>query len=93
MPNRWYADKEGQEWRQQGACLGMDPDTSFFSFEPEEIAFAKQICHQECPVREECLSWAITNNQNFGVWGGMDPDERFKIKKSRQQRASRAATR
>ncbi|HEU4544474.1 MAG TPA: WhiB family transcriptional regulator [Jiangellaceae bacterium] len=36
---------------------------------------AKRIC-QGCTIREQCLSWAITHAETWGVWGGMTTDER-----------------
>jgi hypothetical protein len=35
-----------------------------------------------CKVREECLNYAIQNNER-GVWGGTSENERKKIKKRR----------
>jgi WhiB family redox-sensing transcriptional regulator len=39
---------------------------------------AKDVCSR-CPVRAECLAFALANGEEFGVWGGMDPDERFAL--------------
>lgn len=36
---------------------------------------AKRVCGL-CPVRAECLEYAITHNQTEGVWGGMGESER-----------------
>jgi WhiB family redox-sensing transcriptional regulator len=36
---------------------------------------AKRIC-AKCPVREECLEWALQNQERFGVWGGKSERER-----------------
>lgn len=30
----------------------------------------------KCPVRQECLEWALETAQDFGVWGGMTERER-----------------
>lgn len=49
---------------------------------------AKRICNgpnpgknpeQGCPVREECLAYALANGEQGGVWGGMDDHERRKL--------------
>ncbi len=29
-----------------------------------------------CPVRDECLQFAITTRQEYGIWGGFDVEER-----------------
>ncbi|MDQ6783277.1 MAG: WhiB family transcriptional regulator [Actinomycetota bacterium] len=55
----------------------------------QQIGLAKAVC-DGCPVRSSCLTFALTSNQEFGVWGGCDEDERRILR--RQWRAdSRAA--
>jgi len=75
------------DWRLQGACtLG---DLSLF-FGPEDEpdadrqvreAKAEAIC-QECPVRRECLSYAVTTAQKSGYWGGVGEVERARIRRN-----------
>lgn len=36
---------------------------------------AKRLCDR-CPVRDACRDYAIANDEQDGVWGGMTPDER-----------------
>jgi|SRR5690606_4865240 len=52
-------------------ALCVDSDVDFFSEDPEEVDKAKRIC-LDCPVRRECLSYALNNDTRFGVWGGAD---------------------
>ena len=61
-------------WKQRGACLNLDSDL-FFSEEQWEIG--RLVCGV-CPVRRECLTWAVENHQAalLGIWGGATPDER-----------------
>lgn len=40
---------------------------------------AKHICGL-CPVRNACLAQALENNEQHGIWGGLDPDERAALK-------------
>ena len=42
-------------------------------------ARAKRVC-AGCPVREQCLTWAITTNERGGIWGGCGEKERDKIR-------------
>lgn len=39
------------------------------------IAEAKTVC-RHCPVTRECLAYATTRNQRYGIWGGLEPKER-----------------
>lgn len=53
-----------------------------------QVAQAKAVC-RECIVKGICLQWAIDNNQDSGVWGGMSEEERRSLKR-RAARARRA---
>ena len=54
----------------------------------EQIEQAKSICRQ-CDVSAQCLEYAIKENQDTGVWGGLSEDERRSLKR-RYARARRA---
>ena len=41
---------------------------------------AKAIC-MECPVVNECLDYAIRTNQDSGIWGGTDEEQRKSIRR------------
>ena len=44
-----------------------------------------------CPVKEPCLEFALSTNQDSGVWGGTSEEERRKLRRAwvaRQRRAS-----
>jgi WhiB family redox-sensing transcriptional regulator len=36
---------------------------------------AKQVC-AACPVRQECLDYALRMREPFGIWGGLNEAER-----------------
>ena len=77
-------------WRQQAACKGLD--TSIFFPESDAAAGpAKAVC-ATCPVRAECLEWAIAARQEDGVWGGMTDNERRRLRRRRRDAARRAAS-
>ncbi len=44
-----------------------------------DVAIAKGQCFG-CPVRAECLEYALEHNEVFGVWGGTDPEERKQLR-------------
>ncbi|MFC8708927.1 MULTISPECIES: WhiB family transcriptional regulator [unclassified Streptomyces] len=67
-------------WHTRGACHGMDVEDAEAVFFPgprdhEEIAEAKELCGW-CPVRRDCLDFALDNGLKNGVWGGLTEAER-----------------
>ena len=81
------------DWRSRAACLSVDPEL-FFPIGNTGPAIAqanraKAVC-ATCQVLEICLAWAIENNQDAGVWGGMAEDDRRSMKR-RAARARRAS--
>lgn len=56
------------DWRAEAACRGVDPSL-FFPERAESAAEAKAICWG-CPVRRECLAFAMSQDDSLaGVWG------------------------
>lgn len=51
---------------------------------------AKRIC-AACPVRAECLQYALDNDIRFGIFGGLSGYERRKLTKTRVPRPDAAA--
>lgn len=71
-------------WRYSAACRTEDPDL-FFPIGTSGPALmqaeqAKAVC-RHCPVREQCLQWALETGQSIGVWGGTDETERRALKR------------
>jgi Transcription factor WhiB len=62
------------EWTEQALCRQMDPE-DFFPPKGDAGTQAKQVCAQ-CPVRAECLDYAITADEKHGIWGGLNRAER-----------------
>lgn len=61
-------------WLERAECAGDDTEL-WFSFDPAGIGAAKTIC-RSCPVRSDCLTYALTEDLRWGVWGGLDEHER-----------------
>ena len=78
-------------WIERGRCIGEDPDLFFpvGAAGPaiEQTARAIEIC-LECPVRAECLEWALDTCQDAGVWGGMGEEQRREIRRARRRVAA-----
>lgn len=64
-------------WLVFGACRDADPDL-FFPSTREETAKALTIC-ASCPVRPECLDYALEAGERFGIWGGLTEKKRRKV--------------
>ncbi|OII62899.1 MULTISPECIES: WhiB family transcriptional regulator [unclassified Streptomyces] len=67
-------------WHTHGACHGMDVEDADAVFFPlprdhEAIAEAKELCGW-CPVRSDCLNYALENVLKEGIWGGLTEAER-----------------
>lgn len=67
-------------WMDRAACRGKDlelffPDEPRLPHLPDPDVAAKRIC-AGCPVREECLTYALGKPETEGVWGGMSAHER-----------------
>ncbi|MEU1348284.1 WhiB family transcriptional regulator [Streptomyces sp. NPDC005775] len=79
-----------ENWRTHAACRDEDPDLFFpiGSTGPALVQTedAKAVC-QGCPVREQCLRWALENGQDAGVWGGLGENERRALKRRSRRQA------
>lgn len=70
---------------EQAACRGMDPNV-FHTERGESTKEAKAICGR-CPIRQECLEFALENYESFGIWGGLSERERRRIRRARKAAA------
>ncbi|WP_435882343.1 WhiB family transcriptional regulator [Streptomyces kronopolitis] len=52
--------------------------TDFYAPTQEARTAAKTAC-LGCSVRPDCLRAAIDNDERFGIWGGLTPDERWQL--------------
>lgn len=65
-----------EPWVRDALCAQTDPEVFFAEpGETEKVAAAKRVC-AGCPVRLDCLNFALRNGEKFGVWGGLSPAER-----------------
>lgn len=67
------------EWQGQARCLEVDPEI-FFPERGGSSKAARAVCN-DCPVRIECLRYALKNREQFGIWGGTSERERRKLRK------------
>jgi WhiB family redox-sensing transcriptional regulator len=74
-------ETEELTWQRFANCLGVDPDL-FFPERGASTREAKEVC-RACVVRADCLEYAITNGEKFGIWGGLSERERRRIRRAR----------
>lgn len=75
---------EAKPWQYRAACEGKPrlffvADANAPADDPI-WAEAKAIC-AGCPVRLDCLDYAMRNRETDGVWGGLDPAQRRKLRR------------
>jgi len=84
------------DWRADGACRTVDPDLFFpiavGAVANRQTAKAQQIC-AGCPVRQQCLDFALRTREPVGIWGGTTPEERTRTRRAQQRRPPRGARR
>jgi Transcription factor WhiB. len=68
------------------ACRDRSP-TQFFPSDGVGVEVAKKTCVQ-CPVRRECLEYALHHRIDHGVWGGCSERERRRILRRRRALSS-----
>lgn len=73
-------------WAARALCADVDPEI-FFPPNGDPATEARQICGQ-CPVTAECLAYALSNHEAYGIWGGLDPEERRSLSRQRSRAAA-----
>jgi WhiB family transcriptional regulator, redox-sensing transcriptional regulator len=74
-----HVDDRG--WIDQASCRGADPD-AFFVRGTVNVRGALRLC-QGCPVQEPCLEYALEEEIDFGVWGGLTERQRRSLQRRR----------
>jgi WhiB family transcriptional regulator, redox-sensing transcriptional regulator len=76
-------------WRAASACLNADPDLFFpiavGTAVSKQVTRALRIC-DGCPVRQQCLDFAMQSGEKDGIWGGTTPEERIRARRTRNRR-------
>jgi WhiB family redox-sensing transcriptional regulator len=69
-------------WWFSALCRGVDPEL-WFPDRGGDTRPAKEVC-RGCPVRTECLEYALGNSERFGIWGGLSERERRALRQFRR---------
>jgi WhiB family redox-sensing transcriptional regulator len=75
-------------WQFSAACDTQDTEI-FFSELRSKVTKAKAIC-ATCPVRSQCLSFAIAEDIDTGIFGGLTPAERKELLRPKSNEGPRA---
>jgi WhiB family redox-sensing transcriptional regulator len=73
------ADDGQLAWQADALCAQTDPE-AFFPEKGGSTRDAKKVCGS-CPVKQQCLDYALANDERFGIWGGMSERERRRLRK------------
>ncbi|RZQ60536.1 WhiB family transcriptional regulator [Amycolatopsis suaedae] len=77
-----------ENWRNRAACRDIDPELFFPLTDmgpgARQVAQAKSIC-AGCPVRAQCLDYALDNGLDHGVFGGTTQRERRVLQRRARQ--------
>lgn len=73
------SDGVDEQWQERALCAQTDPE-AFFPEKGGSTREAKRIC-LGCEVRDECLEYALANDERFGIWGGLSERERRRLKR------------
>jgi len=85
----------GTNWRERAVCRRVDPELFFPTAEPgtprhdRQVSDAKRVCGI-CPVRAECLDWALVELP-YGVAGGLTEAERRALRRFHEEAPARRA--
>jgi WhiB family redox-sensing transcriptional regulator len=73
------------DWGERALCRSADPEELFVEGAAQHRA--KALC-TGCPVRLECLSYALDNRIEHGIWGGATERDRRALLRRRPTVAS-----
>lgn len=68
---------DAESWVTRAACRGADP-AIFFPGPDDDAAEALAVCAR-CPVRQECLEYALEARERYGIWGGTTERQRRRL--------------
>lgn len=84
----WAQEARDNTWRQMAVCRDLDTSIFFPEGEGAELkvlyAKARRYCN-ECPVRQECLDYAMRvevneDSHRYGMYGGLTPSQRKRLR-------------
>jgi WhiB family redox-sensing transcriptional regulator len=80
-----FIEPTSTDWWQHAECVHYSGRVDFFPSRGESAREAKEVCGR-CPVRNDCLEFAMRFEPLCGVWGGMSERERRQLRRERATR-------
>ena len=72
-------EEDSTAWQAGALCAQTDPE-AFFPEKGGSTREAKSVC-KTCTVKQECLEYALQNDERYGIWGGLSERERRKLRR------------
>ena len=83
----WSSPQPKHPWMDRALCREVDPELFFphgkGSVTRTMAAEARGVCF-DCPVRHECLEYALADPHIEGVWGGTTDQQRREMRRERR---------
>lgn len=73
----WEELPRPPEWTLDALCAQADPE-SWFPEVGGSAVYPKRVCRR-CPVRADCLEYALEHDERFGIYGGYSEHERSQM--------------
>ena len=80
-------------WMEKAACQEEDPELFYGEkgkFSNPRTMEALRVCRM-CPVKTDCLKWAIETGDGHGILGGMTPAQRSRYRREMRYISTTAA--
>lgn len=73
-----------EPWTERAICGPQQADEWFPEVSARDAAKrTKEFC-RNCPVKAQCLDFALRNNEQFGIWGGTSVTERRLLRRAQR---------
>ena len=74
--SEWHLTNRDFTWMDFAACHGADPDIFFAETNwHANHEKARSYC-RKCTVYKNCMKFAMDNDIEHGIWGGLSPSQR-----------------
>lgn len=70
-----------EEWVRDAVCAQVGNWDMWFPEVGESSKAARKLCVGSCPVRAECLLFAVANNIRDGIYGGFSARDRDRLRR------------